>query len=138
MGTFRTECTIQNILNKARFVVVPDCLVDTGSELTWAPAPMLESIGVQRVKKDKTFVLANGQQITRAIGFAIVRLGKEFTVDEVVFGEPGDLNLLGARTLEGLNLQVDPAHRQLVAAGPPVAAKTTKRSRGAGKRRRKK
>jgi hypothetical protein len=40
----------------------------------------------------------------------------------VVFGEPGDLVLLGARTLEGLNFRVDPLTRQLVDAGPAPAA----------------
>jgi hypothetical protein len=45
-----------------------------------------------------------------------------FTVDEVVFAEEGDLLLLGARSLEGLNLMVDAARKKLVAAGPLPAA----------------
>jgi len=45
-----------------------------------------------------------------------------FIIDEVVFAEKGDLALLGARTLEGLNLTVDAARRKLVAAGPFPAA----------------
>ena len=40
--------------------------------------------------------MANGQTITRSIGFAVVRAGEFFTIDEVVFGLKGDLNLLGA------------------------------------------
>ena len=43
-------------------------------------------------------------------------------LDEVVFGEPGDLVLLGARSLEGLNLLVDPHRKVLVDAGPAPAA----------------
>jgi predicted aspartyl protease len=66
--------------------------------------------------------MANGQQVTRSIGFAIVRVEQPFTVDEVVFAQPGDLLLLGARTLEGLNLTVDSARKRLVAAGPLPAA----------------
>jgi predicted aspartyl protease len=42
--------------------------------------------------------------------------------DEVVFAEKGDLPLLGARSLEGLNLTVDPKRKKLVAAGPLLAA----------------
>jgi hypothetical protein len=43
-------------------------------------------------------------------------------VDEVVFGEPGDLHLLGARTLVGFGALVDARKKRLVAAGPyPVA-----------------
>jgi len=40
----------------------------------------------------------------------------------VVFGESGDLTLLGARSLEGLNLRVDPVNKRLVDAGPAPAA----------------
>ncbi len=36
--------------------------------------------------------------------------------NEVVFAEKGDLLLLGARTLEGLNLVVDSTKKKLVAA----------------------
>jgi hypothetical protein len=44
------------------------------------------------------------------------------TPNEVVFAEEGDLALLGARTLEGLNLTLNPARKKLVAAGPLPAA----------------
>ena len=97
-------------------------MVDTGSENTWIPATKLEKIGVKREKKDIRFVMANGEVVTRSVGFAILHVGKNFTIDEVVFAEPGDLPLLGARTLEGLNLTVDSAKKKLVAAGPVPAA----------------
>ncbi len=66
--------------------------------------------------------MVNGQRFTRSVGFAIIRLDKYFTVDEVVFAEKGDLLLLGARTLEGLSLKVDPRKKKLVASGPILAA----------------
>ncbi|HEY2553609.1 MAG TPA: hypothetical protein VGI15_00030, partial [Candidatus Cybelea sp.] len=53
---------------------------------------------------------------------AILSLEDRLTVDEVVFAQPGDLLLLGARTLEGLNLTVDAQRKRLVAAGPLPAA----------------
>ena len=40
----------------------------------------------------------------------------------MVFGQEGDLEILGARTLEGLNLVVDPTRKRLVAGGPVPAA----------------
>jgi len=100
-------------------------LVDTGSEYTWVPGHILERIRIQREKKDVAFVLANGQHVTRNVGFAIIRLDKFFTIDEVVFAEKGDLLLLGARTLEGLSLTIDPSRKKLVAAGPVLAASST-------------
>ncbi len=101
---------------------MPKVLVDTGSEHTWVGAVTLKKIGVVPEKKDVAFVLANGQTVTRNVGFVIVRIGRHFTIDEVVFGEEGDLQLLGARTLEGLNLTVDARRKKLVAAGPMPAA----------------
>ena len=123
MGTFYTGAKIENISARAKGATVPRLLVDTGSEYTWVAGSTLEKLGIQREKKDLAFIMANGQQITRSVGFAIVRVGKTFTVDEVVFAEKGDLLLLGARSLEGLNLAVDSRKKKLVAAGPlPVAA----------------
>jgi predicted aspartyl protease len=97
-------------------------LVDTGSEYTWLPHDVLSRIGMRREKEDVQFVMANGGNVTRAVGFAIIRIGGNFTVDEVVFAEPADLALLGARTLEGLSLVVDSRRKKLVAAGPIPAA----------------
>lgn len=128
MGTFYTRCKIENPVERTRSVVIPKLLVDTGSEYTWVFERTLERIGIQREKKDIAFVLANGQEVTRSVGFAIIRLDKFFTIDEVVFAEKGDLSLLGARTLEGLNLTIDPARKKLVAAGPLPAASSCLRS----------
>lgn len=122
MGTFHVDCTIENVMERGRSAQVAKLLVDTGNEYTWAPASVLEGLGIQREKKDLTFIMANGQQITRSTGFAIVRTGAAFTVDEIVFAEEGDLSWIGSRTLKGMNLTVDPARKRLVAAGPLPAA----------------
>lgn len=87
MGTFYTRCKIENPVERTRSVVIPKLLVDTGSEYTWVFERTLERIGIQREKKDIAFVLANGQEVTRSVGFAIIRLDKFFTIDEVVFAE---------------------------------------------------
>ena len=122
MGTFYTSCKVENHVHRTKTVVIPKLLVDTGSEYTWAPATALEKIGIAREKKDLQFIMANGKVITRSVGFAVLHVAGTFTTDEVVFAEPGDLAILGARTLEGLNLTVDPARKRLVAAGPLPAA----------------
>jgi len=122
MGTFRVDCKVENVVNRSKSALVNQLLVDTGSDYTWIPAKTLEKIGVQREKKDVAMLMANGERITRSVGFAIVRTDDFFTVDEVVFAEPGDQSLLGARTLEGFNARVDPKAKKLVAAGPLVAA----------------
>ena len=123
-------------MRRTRRATISNILVDTGSEYTWVPAKTLERLAIAREKKDVRFVMANGQQVTRSVGFAIIRLGNFFTIDEIVFGEPGDLVLLGARTLEGLNLRVDSQRKRLVAAGPvPAAAPLRRATRVRGTKR---
>ncbi len=56
------------------------------------------------------------------MGFAIVTVDKFRTIDEVVFAEPGDSQLLGSRTLEGFGARVDARGKRLVASGPIPAA----------------
>ncbi len=122
MGTFYTKCIIENHINRKKSVSIPKMLVDTGSEYTWISSETLHKIDVTREKKDLVFIMANGQKITRNIGFVVIKIEEFFTIDEVVFGEEGDMLLLGARTLEGLNLMVDSRLKKFVAAGPLPAA----------------
>jgi predicted aspartyl protease len=129
VGVFRTKLTIRHFTNRDRVVVVPDVLVDTGSEATWISRKLLESIGIATEVKDRTYMMANGQRITRSIGYVVLQTEPSFqTVDEVVFAEEGDLQLLGARTLEGFNATVDPTNKRLVAAGPIPAAGNIRKS----------
>ena len=122
MGTFSVPCRISNIVDRSRSIALSGLLVDTGSEHTWVTGKTLEEIGIAREKKDVHFIMANGEQVTRSVGFAILHVEDSFTIDEVVFAEPGDLLLLGARTLVGLNMTVDSRLKKLVAAGPLPAA----------------
>jgi len=76
MGTFHVRCKIENPSERSASVIIPKLLVDTGSEFTWVSERMLERIGIGREKKDVPFVLPNGQEVTRSVGFAIIRFDK--------------------------------------------------------------
>jgi predicted aspartyl protease len=122
MGTFYVGCKVENHKDQKRAAVVPKLLVDTGSEFTWLPGEILQRIGIEPVKKDLLIQMANGQLLTRSVGYAILRVDKYETTDEVVFAQKDDLSLLGSRALEGMNVHVDARRKRLVAAGPVVAA----------------
>lgn len=122
MGIFYVDCEIEHIRNAKKRISVAHLLVDTGSEFTWILGDTLKKIGVAVKKKDMPFLMANGTTITRSVGYAIVRAQGFETVDEVVFAEPGDLQLLGSRTMEGFGAMVDPQKKRLVASGPYPAA----------------
>jgi len=119
MGLFHVGCRLLNPAT-SNSIIVRRLMVDTGAESTWINATVLETIGIERRKKDVQFQLANGQIVTRSVGYAVLKVDQSETVDEVVFAERGDLQLLGVRALEGLNLQVDANSTRLVPAGPIV------------------
>ena len=122
MGIFRTTIAIENPLFRGTVREIPDVMVDTGSEYTWIPRPILESL---RLAPERTarFKTADGRVLERDVAFANVFAGGTSAPDIVVFAEPGDMTLLGCRALEGLNLRIDVVNKVLVSAGPvPVAA----------------
>ena len=58
-------------------------------------------------------IWANGTKIIRKKGGALFRYEDRVGVADVIFGEEGDSNLLGAFTLESLGLSLDPLKREL-------------------------
>jgi predicted aspartyl protease len=131
MGTFRVDIEIENPTRPGARRILTSVLVDTGAELSWVPAEVLESLGIARNNK-WLFRQADGTVIERWTGIVIISIGGKRTGDDVVFGEPGDVVLLGSRTLEGLNVRVEPVTKRLVDAGPaPAAAAASPRAAAA-------
>ena len=89
------------------------CLVDSGATYSVVPTPMLERLGI-RPRSEQVFELANGQTMTRKKGGALFKYGERIGTADVVFGEPGDVQLLGVFTLEALGLALDPLRRRLI------------------------
>ena len=121
VGVVRTTIEIQSLDLRGPRQVLPETLVDTGSEFTWVPRRVLEELGI-RAQRTQAFEVADGRRIERDIGYALVRAGGTEAPDLVVFAESGDMTLLGAHSLEGLNLKIDPVKKQLVPAGPVITA----------------
>lgn len=121
MGTVRIDVAVEHPAHRGQRVGIENVLVDTGIEFTWIPTSVLEQLGVVR-ERTQRFIVADGRVLERSIGIAIVHAEGTLTPDWVVFAQPGDMTLLGAHSLEGLNLRVDLAARRLVPAGPIVTA----------------
>lgn len=121
IGSFRIDVSIAHAARPGARAAVSALLVDTGSELSWIPAEILESLGVERLKTLR-FRQATGEIVERWTGVAMLYADETVTVDEIVFARPSDLSLLGSRTLEGLNRMVDPVRKRLVDAGALPAA----------------
>src|SRR5436309_9134508 len=121
MGTFRIDIEIENPRFPGARRTIRSVLVDTGAELSWIPADVLESLDIERRSRWR-FRQADGTVLERWTGPAFIYAQGKTATDDVVFGESGDLVLLGARSLEGMNLRVDPLSKTLVDAGPAPAA----------------
>jgi clan AA aspartic protease len=87
-------------------------LVDSGATFSVIPREVAADLGV-RPQGERRFELANGQVVTRPVGQLEVEFAGHRTWTKVVLGEPQDTKLLGAYTLEGLELQLDPVRREL-------------------------
>ena len=121
MGCFYTTVKVENHHRRGEMREIAHVLVDTGAETTWIPRPILESLGIE-VEERFTYVMADGRELTRDVGYAIIHVAGRKTTDEVVFAEPDDLSILGARAMEGLSLRIDPREKLLVSSGPKLVA----------------
>lgn len=113
MGTFDVPVRISRV-NGGPSVDI-EATVDTGSAYTTLPASVLRELGVEPFDV-RRFVLADGHMVETEIGEARATLGDQSVTTVVAFGEEGSPPLLGAYTLEGLGLAVDPILQRLVPA----------------------
>lgn len=87
--------------------------VDTGATYTWVPGGVLRSLGVEPETRWE-FETATGQIVTRDVAQTRVRHKGSTHITFVVFANEGEPALLGAYTLEGFRVAVDPVNRRLV------------------------
>ena len=110
-----------NPKDEGRATAPIETVVDTGSELTWLPADALTQIGVTPRRK-RSFLTATKQMVSRDVGYAILAAEGYETADEVVFAQPGDMALLGVRTIEGFGVSVDNVGHRFVSQTSIVAS----------------
>jgi len=125
MSAFKVDVIARNPKHEELATQPLSALVDTGSELTWLPADLLRDIGITPRRK-RVFATTTQQRIEREIGYAILSAEGYDTIDEVVFAEPGDMTLLGVRTIEGFGVTVDNIAHRFVATTTIVASNTEK------------
>ena len=118
MGTFSVEIGIGS-RDRDQWVTL-DALVDTGAFVTSAPASVLRGLGVEP-RWTQEFELADGGTREMEIGEARVRVGGRDITTLVMFNDEGSMPLLGALTLEGASMGVDPVEKRVVPIGGVMA-----------------
>lgn len=111
MGTFSCKVRLDSI-DRERSVEI-DALVDTGASYTIVAADTLDELGVAPIDSYPV-ELADGRVVTYDLGQAHATIDGRSIPTLVLFGDNGTEPLLGAYTLEGLRLAVDPSQHKLV------------------------
>ena len=111
MGTFKWPLRISSM--DGQQVRDIEATVDASASFTTLPSGLLRELGIEATGK-RGFLVADGRRIEMDYGQAWATIDGESVVTIVVFGEDEAPSLLGAYTLDGLALAVDPEAQRLV------------------------
>ncbi len=111
MGLTVLKIAVANVANPEATETL-DFLIDSGAIYSVVPNAILRKLGIQAIA-EQSFRLADGSEIVRKKGVALFKYGERIGGADVIFGEEGDSQLLGAFTLEALGLSLDPLRREL-------------------------
>jgi len=111
MGTFTTKFTIWNPLSPEN-VQELDALVDTGAAFSWISRQRLESLGL-RPSRRMSFRSIDGRVMERDMTAVYIASAGYSAPDMVVMAESGEMEVLGAHSIEGLGLAADPVQKKL-------------------------
>src|SRR5438093_4773272 len=111
MGITNVKAIVGNPADPVRRCEV-EFLVDSGATYSLVPAEILSSLGIEP-HSVREFVLGNGEFVKRKMGTATFEYMGVRGDSLVMFGEAGDSSLMGAITLEGFGLILDPFRREL-------------------------
>jgi predicted aspartyl protease len=112
MGTFSAKIRILDSRDRRREEEV-EAMIDTGAGYSWLSRQRLQSLGVSAGGR-LNFRTIEGHLIEREVAPVFVAFNGRTGGDTVVVGEPGDMEVWGAHTLESLGLAVDPVQKKLI------------------------
>lgn len=119
MGTFSVKFVIKHPLRGDQLLEL-EGLVDTGALFTQIPASLLTQIGLAP-SGTRAVHYADGTRDVVPVAMAYIAINGLETAAMILCGKPNSLILLGAHTLEGLGLGVDPVHKRLIPIEAPMA-----------------
>lgn len=112
MGIVKVKITIANPKDLSRRREIPDAIVDTGASWTTIPKSLADELGLDILGK-KRVSTANGV-VEVEHSFALVEYDGHQSVADIMVTETYPGVLLGALTLEGMALAVDPKNGKLI------------------------
>lgn len=112
MATCTVKLKVWNPAKPSRSAEL-EAWADTGAAYSGISKELLDPLGVQRVRRLQ-FKTIEGHTLERDLAAVFLSADGYTGGDNVVVAEPGDLEVLGAHSLESLGLAVDPVQKKLV------------------------
>jgi len=112
MGTFSVKLRVWNPASPGG-VEEFDAFVDTGAAFSWISRARLERLGVAATRQ-MPFRTIEGRLLERDMATVYVSTGNYSVPDVVVMAEAGEMEVMGAHTIEGLGMAADPVQKKLV------------------------
>jgi predicted aspartyl protease len=112
MDIFKAKLRVWNPESSATTQEI-EAMVDTGASYSWVSRSRLDPLGVHPVRRMQ-FRTIEGKMIERDMVPVFVAADGFTGGDNVVIAEAGDMEVIGAQTLERFGLTVDPVGKKLV------------------------
>jgi predicted aspartyl protease len=111
MGTFNPKFKVWNPTRPESAQEI-EALVDTGAAFSWISRARLESLGLNSTRRMSSRTI-DGRVMERDMTAIYIASAGYSAPDMVVMAEPGEKEVLGAHSIEGLGLAADPVQKRL-------------------------
>ena len=112
MGTFTAKLRVWSPAHPER-VEELEPIVDTGAAFSWIARARLERLEVTPSRRMQ-FRTIEGRVLERELAIVYVATDGYTAPDLVVMAEPGEMEVIGAHSIEGLGLAADPVQKKLI------------------------
>jgi predicted aspartyl protease len=112
MGTFTAKLRVRNPASPEKVEEV-EAFVDTGAAFSWISRARLERLGVG-LSRRMPFRTIEGRVLERDMATVYLATDGYSVPDLVVMAETGELEVMGAHSIEGFGLAADPVQKKLV------------------------
>jgi aspartyl protease family protein len=89
-----------------------EAMVDTGAAFSWISRARLERLGLSPMRR-MPFRTIEGRVLDRDLAAVYIASDQYSAPDVVVMAEAGEMEVLGAHSLEGLGVAADPIQKRL-------------------------
>ncbi|MGH9513626.1 MAG: retroviral-like aspartic protease family protein [Terriglobales bacterium] len=111
MSTFSAKFRVWNPAHPENVEAI-EAMVDTGASFTWISRTRLERLGLSPMRRMPIRTI-EGRVLERELVAVYIASDEYSAPDVVVMAEAGEMEVLGAHSLEGLGVVADPIQKRL-------------------------